>query len=104
METPQRPRIVGLCKTFSGVSFVEAAIEAVYGFVDALVFVHSTRDWDGNAHGGNEVKPIVDAWAEKHDAAGKIHSLVGKWPAQQVQYDVGYNYIRKQFQIGRAHV
>lgn len=89
-------KIVALCKTFSGPDFVEAAIESLYSFVDAIVFVHSTRDWDGKEHNGNEVFPVVQAWAAVHDKQHKIHNLVGDWPAQKKQYDVGYDYIRSK--------
>lgn len=94
MATRTQPKVVALCKTFGGTEFVEAAIEALYDFVDRFVFVNSTRNWLGEP-GVNTVLPVINTWAMAHDQKGKIIPINGDWAAQREQYEVGYEFITK---------
>lgn len=84
-------KIVGLCKTFSGHEFIEAAIEELYGFLDKIVFVHSEISWTGKT--GNTVKPVIDKWQKENDKDNKIIHLYANVKSQEEQYKTGYEYI-----------
>lgn len=88
-------RIVGLVKTFSGHEFITAAIEEVYPFLEKIVFVNSDVGWAGER--GNTVKPVVEAWQKEHDTEGKIIHLDCNQQLQYAQNNVGYDYIRTNF-------
>lgn len=88
-------KIVGLCKTFSGHEFVEAALEAVYPFLDKIVFVNSDISWLGKP--GNTVRPLIEQWQEENDSEEKIVHLNGSWKKQMDQYDIGYRFIRENY-------
>lgn len=85
-------RIIGLCKTFSGHEFITAAIEQLYDFLDAIVFINSEISWNGEI--GNTVKPVIKAWQEKHDHKNKIIHHDCNVKTQEQQYGIGYDYIR----------
>lgn len=86
-------KVVALCKTLTGHEFVEAAIEAIYDYVDAIVFIHSHIGWDGIPF-DNTVLPVVAAWASQNDKDNKIESYTGHWKSQEEQYKFGYRMIQ----------
>lgn len=88
-------RIIGLCKTFSGNEFITAAIESLYGFLDAFVFVNSNVSWLGKT--GNTVVPVIKKWQEENDVDKKIVHHECNATNQRDQYDIGYAYARKNF-------
>lgn len=88
-------KVIGLTKTFTGHEFIEAAIESLYGFIDKFVFVNSGISWTGEW--GNTVKPAIEKWQKVNDKENKIIHLDCNLRQQKLQYDVGYEYIRANF-------
>lgn len=84
-------KVIGLCKTFSCAEFMPAVMAGIYDELDAIVFVHSDRDWLGN-FGQNHVKYFTDSYP---DPFGKIESLSVSSSNQDEQYDIGINHILK---------
>lgn len=85
-------KITALYKTFSGSEFLHASVNSIYDYVDQIVFVHSRKSWTGQE--GNDV---VDSAATLFDLDDKIHELIGDFPNQETQYDIGLKFIQKHF-------
>lgn len=90
---PGKP--IALCKVWRGKEFAIPALEALYHHVEKIVFVHSDISWCGEM--GNDVKPIVEAWAKSHDNENKIINLDFNSQDQLKQYNFGLEYINKNF-------
>lgn len=87
---PDQP-VIALYKTFDGEEFVGASLTSIYDHVDAIVMVHSDTSWTGQK--GNRVRPVVEAWQELHDYAGKIHHVEHSTTSQEEQYQAGLDYV-----------
>ena len=88
-------KIIGLCKTFSGPEFIEAAIEELYPFLDKFVFVNSNVSWIGEK--GNTVRKRIKQWAKKNDKDNKIIIFDVNAKSQGEQYQQGYEFIKNNF-------
>jgi hypothetical protein len=88
-------KLVALYKTFSGHEFLKQSIESIYDYCNKIIFVNSDISWNGDT--GNTVIPILEQWKKLYDVNNKIVSINGSWTSQEEQYNIGFNFIKKNF-------
>ena len=78
------PKVIAVCKTFSGHEFVTAMIESVLPEVDGILFLHSEVSWSGKT--GNTVSKVVNESLREHGPANVMQEWYNT-TSQQAQYD-----------------
>jgi len=86
---------IALYKTLRGGEWIQASLNSIYKHMDAIVIVHSNVLWGRGNYMNNCVLEVF-TWRKTH-AELMLYEFLGPFYNQDSQYEMGYNWIKRQF-------